>query len=93
MRCVNLHKDTIKILVIYYSCNKKLEYDKNFKNYIAKTENALKSWRSMNLSLKGKITVFKSLALSKISHLALVKIMPSFIIDQLTHSFPMHTFL
>ena len=49
IRCVNLHEDTIKILVIHYSCNKKLEYDKNFKNYIAKTENALKSWRSMKL--------------------------------------------
>ena len=43
----------------------------------------LKLWRARNLSLEGKITVFKSLALSKITHLALVKTIPPSIIDQL----------
>ena len=36
----------------------------------------LKLWRARNLSLEGKITVFKSLAPSKITHLALVKTIP-----------------
>ena len=83
MRCVNLHEDTIKILGIHYSYNKQLENDENFKKYIAKIENVLKLWRARNLSLEGKITVFKSLALSKITHLALVKTIPPSIIDQL----------
>ena len=83
MRCVNLHEDTIKILGIHYSYNKQLENDENFKKYIAKIENVLKLWRARNLSLEGKITVFKSLALSKITHLALVKIIPASIIDKL----------
>ena len=83
MRCVNLHDDTIKILEIHYSYNKQLENDKNFEKYIAKIENVLKLWRARNLSLEGKITVFKSLALSKITHLALVKTIPPSIIDQL----------
>ena len=42
----------------------------------------LKLWKARKLSLEGKITVFKLLALSKITHLALVKIPPS-ILDQL----------
>ena len=83
MRCVNLHENTIKIFEIHYSYNKQLENDENFKTYIAKIENVLKLWRSRNLSLEGKMTVFKSLALSKITHLALVKIIPPSIIDQL----------
>ena len=83
MRCANLHEDTIKILRIHYSYNKQLENDKNFKKYIAKIENVLKLWRAKNLSLERKIAVFKSLALSKITHLTLVQIIPPSIIDQL----------
>ena len=83
MRRANLHEDTIKILGIHYSYNKQFENDKNFKKYIAKIETVLKLWRARNLSLEGKITVFKSLALSKITHLALVKTIPPSIIDQL----------
>ena len=83
MRCIKLHEDTIKILRIHYSYDKQLESGENFKKYIGKIENVLKLWRARNLSLKGKITVFKSLALSKITHLALVKTTPFSIIDQL----------
>ena len=83
MRCVNLYEDTIKIIGIHYSYNKQLENDENFKKYIAKIENVLKLWRATNLSLEGKITVLKSLALSKITHLALIKTIPPSIIDQL----------
>ena len=83
MRCVNLYEDTIKILGIHYSYNRQLENDENFKKYIAKIENVLKVWRARRLPLEGKITIFKSLALSKITHLALVKTVSSSIIDQL----------
>ena len=83
MRCVNLHEDTIKTLGIHYSYNKQLENDKNFKKYIATMENVLKLWRVRNLSLEEKIKVFKSMALSKITHLALVKTIPPSIINQL----------
>ena len=81
MRYVNLHENTIKILGIHYSYNKQLENDENFKKYIEKIENVLKLWRAKNLSLEGKITVFKSLAVS-IIHVALVKTIPPFITDQ-----------
>ena len=62
---------------------RQLENDENFKKYIPKIENALKLWRARNLSLEGKITVFKSLALSKTTYLALVKTIPPSITDQL----------
>ena len=82
MRCVNLHEDTFKILGIHYSYNKQLENDENFKKYIVKIENVLRQWRARNLSLEGKITVSKSLPLSKITHLALVKTIQPSVIDQ-----------
>ena len=40
-------------------------------------------WRSRSLNLEGKITVFKSLALSKIIHLALVKTIPNTTVEEL----------
>ena len=83
MRYVNLHEDTIKILRIHYSHNKQLENDEDFEKCIAKIENVLKLCRARNRSLEGKITVFKSLALSKITHLALVKTIPPSLKDHL----------
>ena len=80
---MHLHEDTIKTLGIHYSYYKQLENDKNFKEYIVKIENVLKLWKARNLLLEGKITVFKSLAVSKITHLALVKTIPPSIMNQL----------
>ena len=82
MECVNLEKDTIKILGIHYSYNQALENDQNFTDQINKIENVLKLWRSRSLNLEGKITVFKSLALSKIIHLALVKAIPNTTVEE-----------
>ena len=43
----------------------------------------LKLWRLRNLTVQGKITIFKTLALSKIIHMALVKVIPTSTIDLL----------
>ena len=83
MECVNREKDTIKILGIHYSYNQALENDENFTDQIIKIENVLKIWRSRSLNLEGKITVFKSLALSKIIHLPLVKTFPNTTVEEL----------
>ena len=83
VRCVNLHENTIKKLRIHYSYNKQLENDKYFKKCIAKIANVLKLWKPRNLSLEGKITVFKALALPKVTHLTLLKITPPSITNQL----------
>ena len=72
MECIDLTSDVIKILGIYFSYNKKLEQEKNFFNHIVKIQNILKLWKLRNLSIEGRIAVFKSLAISELTHLALV---------------------
>ena len=62
----------MEILGIYFSYNEKLEQEKNFLNHIAKIQNILNLWKLRNVTIKGRITVFKSLAISKIIRLALV---------------------
>ena len=65
IKCVNLNNETVKILGVHFSYNKNLEQDKNFSDHIIKIENILKVWRMRQLTLEGRITVFKSLAISK----------------------------
>ena len=77
MNCIDLTEDAIKILGIYFSYNKKLELEKNFLNHIAKIQNILKLWKLRNLTIEGRIVVFKSLAISKLIHLALVTEIPT----------------
>ena len=72
MKCVNLNNETVKILGAHFSYNKNLEQDKNFYEHIAKIENILKLWCMRQLTLKGRIMVFKSLAVSKDIHLLLI---------------------
>ena len=64
MDCIDLTEDVIKILGIYFSYNKKLEQKKNFLNHIVKIQNTLKLWKLRNLTIEGRIDVFKSLAIS-----------------------------
>ena len=74
MRYIDLVFTIVKILRIY---NNKLKIQENFKRHIIKIENILQIWRMRELSITGKITVFKTLAISKIVHLALVKTIPN----------------
>ena len=68
----DLTDDVIKILGICFSYNKKLEQEKNILNHTVKIQNILKLWKLRNLIIEGRITVFKSIAISKLIHLALV---------------------
>ena len=72
LKCVNLNNETLKILAVHFSYNKNLQQDKNFWEHIVKIENILKLWRMRQLTLEGRITVFKSLAVSKVIHLLLI---------------------
>ena len=83
MECIDLTKNSVKILGIHFSYNKKIENEENFIKLIKKIENVLKIWRIRNLTVQGKITIFKTLAISKVIHLALVTNVPQVIIDQL----------
>ena len=60
------------MLGVSLSHNKNLEQDKTFWEHIVKIENILKLLRMRQLILEGRITVFKSLAVSKVTHLLLI---------------------
>ena len=48
--------------------------------------NVIKLWCLRHLSLEGKITIFKSLALSKIVYLVLLTIVPKSIVEELNET-------
>ena len=81
--CINLMVNAIKLLAFYYSYDKNFENQEHFTNLVLKIENILRLWRMRNLAIAGKITVFKTLPISKIVHLALVKVIPNSIILEL----------
>ena len=81
MDCTDLTKDVIKILGVYFSFNKKLEQEKNLLNRIVKI---VKLWKLRNLTIEGRIFVFKSLAVSTLILLALVTEIPTTTLNLLT---------
>ena len=60
MECMNLAKNSAKILGIHFSFNKKIEIEENFIELIKKIENVLKIWAIRNLTVQGKIKIFKT---------------------------------
>ena len=58
--CVNLLTNAIKILGTYFSNNKKLGNENDFLDHISKLQKVINIWEMANLSLPGKITVFKT---------------------------------
>ena len=67
MECIDLIKNSVKILGIHFSYKKKIENEENFIKLIKKIENVLKIWRIRNLTVQGQITIFKTLAIFKIT--------------------------
>ena len=63
MKCVNLNNETVKILGVHLFY---FEQDKNFCEHIVKIEKDLKLWRMTQLTLRGRIMVFKSLVASEV---------------------------
>jgi hypothetical protein len=62
---LKLSVEPIRYLGIWFSKDKILKEYKNFRHKLEKIENLLKMWKRRDLSLKGKITVLKSLAVSQ----------------------------
>ena len=83
MECIDLTTNSVKTLGSRVSYNKKIENEENLINHIKKIENISKIQRTRNLTAQCKITIFKTLAISKVIHLALVTNVPHVIIDQL----------
>ena len=82
MQTVDLTKDAIKILGIYLSYNRNLMNQKNDCKAISSIHGVLKLWRMRNLSIEGKVVVFKTLAISKLVYLVLLTVIPNHITDK-----------
>ena len=83
MKRIDLTGKAITILGVLLSYDKNLQLENNFRKTILNIKRILKMWRRRNLTLEGKIIIFKSLALSKIIFLAQVLVVPNQIIDAL----------
>ena len=83
LKCVDLLKDTIKILGIHFSYNKSAQVQNNFLTTVKKIQQVLQIWTSRSLTLEGKIVIFKALAISKIVYIALIISVPNGIIVEL----------
>ena len=83
MKNINLAKERIKTLGVNISYNKKIQGDLNFTKTNKNLCNVIKLWRMRKLTLAGKITIFKSLAISKIVHLAVITKVPNTVIEEL----------
>ena len=79
MQSVDLTRDDIKILGIYFSHKINLMNQKNDRRAITNVHGILKLWRMRNSS---KVAVFKTLAMSKLVYLALLAFIPNHITDE-----------
>ena len=66
IKCIDLTKDAINMLGIFFSYNQNIELEQNFKKPIVGIKKVLRMWHWRNLTLVGKIINFKALALSKL---------------------------
>ena len=83
MQCINLNEENVNTKEIQFSYNKKSQQKKEIKNHVAKIENLVRVWRMRDLTIEIKIAIFKSLAISKIVHLALINTVLIFTEEQL----------
>ena len=75
--------NTIKILEIHFPYNNKLNMEKKFLTAISTVQCVLKIWLMRNLTLEGKIMIFKTLAYVIIVHLCLKSVVPKQIIEEI----------
>ena len=66
LKCINLLTDAVRILGVHLSYNSEIYKEENFQETVNNIESVLATWRWRNLTLLGKISIFKSLAFSKI---------------------------
>ena len=65
------NQGSFKVLGVNFSCNVNDIWDLNYHEVLNKVENICKQWTKRKLSLIGRITIIKSLAFAKFTHLFL----------------------
>ena len=85
---LNWSHSNFRLLGIEFSLDLSTMIDLNFKKKIKEITGVLKSWQHRKLSLLGKITVIKTLALSKLVHLfTSLPNLPPFMLEKLNKMF------
>ena len=83
MRCIELNNDTLKILGTQFSHNEKLKEEKSFYKTVTDIQRVLKIWKIRNLTLEGKIVIFKTIVISKIVSQSFITTVPKHIVNEL----------
>ena len=87
LKQIRMTKGPFKTLGIWFSNDKNETVDLNFKLRLDKMKTLLNIWNSRNLSLKGRITILKSLILPQILFLFNLIYVPVYILDQINEMF------
>jgi len=80
-KAIDLTNDSTKILGLHFTYNKKIHEERNFIEIVRKMEKILQIWRQRSLTLHGKITVFKTLVVSKLVFCSYLTDVPKSIIE------------
>ena len=80
---VSLTNGSIRVLGNFISYNDLIAHQLNFLNIIPTVKDLLGIWKQRNLTIAGKIQVFKSLIFSKLVYVATMNTVPKTITDQL----------
>ena len=83
IKYMDLTKEASKILGVFFSYDKNLQLENNFRKTILRTGRILKMWRRRNLTLEGKIIIFEESALSKVTFFTQVLVIPNQNLDAL----------
>lgn len=84
---IKLIEGSFKTLGVWFSNDREIMYQTNFNNCIDKIACQLNIWRQRGLSLKGKITVLKSLAISKLIYISSMLAVPVWFINKVDNLF------
>ena len=80
--CRSIRNDTLKIFGNHFSYNEKLKEERNFFITVTNIKRVLKIWKIGNLTLEGKIVIFKAQAISKIVFQSLITPVPRCIVNE-----------
>ena len=83
LKSINLTINTIKILGVFFSYNQTIKVQNNFLDTIKNMQQVLHFWNSRMLSLKGRIFICKTLAISKIVYLTFLTVIPNSLMEEL----------
>ena len=83
LRCIDLNNDTLETLDTHFSYDKKLKEEKNIYKTVTDIQQVLNIWKMRNLTLEGKIIIFKTITISNIVFQLFITTVPKHVINKL----------